>query len=118
MTQVAAICKALLDGETLSIMTGFKQFACTNLPRELSRSVEQKFNVVISKERVDFTSKYGQKGFYFRYRLNHTDYNKEGIQKMRAYVGKETNGGKSIVAISLRKHIPKENKSLNQQPLF
>jgi len=35
MTQLASICKALLDGEVLSIMTGFKDFGCTNLPREI-----------------------------------------------------------------------------------
>lgn len=89
MTQIAAICKALLDGNVLSIMTGFKMFACTNLPRELSRGVEKKFGVKISKERVDFVSKYGQPGFYFRYRLNRTDYNKEGISKMYEYLSKE-----------------------------
>lgn len=108
MTQVAAICKALLDGETLSIMTGFKQFACTNLPRELSRSVEQKFGVEISRERVDFTSRYGQTGFYFRYRLNKTDYNKKGIELMRDYVAEH-----------YKINIPKKEKSLyTEQELF
>lgn len=97
MTQIAAICKALLDGEILSIMTGFKMFSCTNLPRELSRSVEQKFGVIISKERIEFVSKYGQLGFYFRYRLNRTDYNKEGIEKMKIYVDENSSGGKSFV---------------------
>ncbi len=97
MTQVAAICKALLDGHTLSIMTGFQMFSCTNLPRELSRSVEQKFGVVISKDRVEFTSKYGQHGFYYRYRLNSSEHNKEGIQKMREYVAQQSNGGKDFV---------------------
>lgn len=96
MTQVAAICSALLDGQVLSIMSGYKLFACTNLPREISRSVEKKFEVVVSKERVEFVSKYGQSGFYFRYRLNTTDYNKEGIEKMRKYV-KEQSDRKSVV---------------------
>jgi len=91
MTQTAAICQALLDGRVLSIMTAFKDFNCTNLPRELSRSVEQKFGIKVSKEKKEFISKYGaRKGYYFRYRLNHTDYNKEGIEKMRAYVKANT----------------------------
>lgn len=94
MTQTAAIAQALLEGQVLSIMTGFKLFSCTNLPRELSRGIEQKFNIIISKERVDFTSKYGQSGFYFRYRLNQTDYNKEGIEKMKEYVA--ANGGEVL----------------------
>ena len=89
MTQAAAICKALLDGRTLSIMDGFKLFGCTNIPREISRSVEKKFGVEVSKESVDFTSRYGQSGFYFRYRLNKTEYNKDGIEKMREYVALE-----------------------------
>lgn len=90
MTQTAAICSALLKGDVLSIMDGFRKFSCTNLPRELSRSVEQKFGVEISKTPTKFTSQYGQKGQYYRYRLNHTDYNKEGIEKMREYVEKHS----------------------------
>jgi len=107
MTQVAAICKALLDGQTLSIMTAFKMFNCTNLPRELSRGVEQKFGVKVSKEKVDFISTYGERpGYYFRYRLNRTEYNHKGIELMRKYVSQQSNGGKQFV-----KHtIP------NQQP--
>ncbi len=86
MTQVAAICQSLLKGEVLSIMDGFKKFACTNLPRELSRSIEQKFGVVISKTPTEFTSKFGHKGTYYRYRLNKTEYNQDGIKKMKEYV--------------------------------
>lgn len=86
MTQTAAIANALLNGEVLSIMNGFRLFSCTNLPREISRSIEQKFGVQVSRARVEFTSKYGQKGTYFRYRLNKTDYNMNGIIKMMRYV--------------------------------
>lgn len=89
MTQTAAICKALLEGKTLSIMTAFQMFSCTNLPRELSRSVEQKFDIRVSKERINFTSKYGQAGSFFRYRLNRTEYNAPGIEKMKEYVAQQ-----------------------------
>ncbi len=92
MTQTAAICKALLEGKTLSIMTAFQMFSCTNLPRELSRSVEQKFGVIVSKVSVKFTSKYGQGGHYFQYRLNKTEYNKPGIEKMREYLAEQMEG--------------------------
>lgn len=91
MTQVAAIAKSLLDGNVLSIMTGFKKFACSNIPREISRSIEKKFGVKVSRARIDFISEYGHKGFYFRYRLNTTDYNKEGIEKMKAYLELQSN---------------------------
>ena len=86
MTQIAAIAKALLDGDVLSIMNGFKKFACTNIPREISRGIEQTFGVEISRTRKDFISEYGKPGYYYQYRLNKTEYNKEGIEKMEAYV--------------------------------
>lgn len=86
MTQTAAIAKALLNGEVLSIMNGFKLFSCTNLPRELSRSIEKKFGVEISRDKVVFKSKYGQPGFYYRYRLNKTENNLHGIKLMKQYI--------------------------------
>lgn len=86
MTQRAAIALHLLKGDTLTIMEGYKLFACSNLPRELSRGIEQVFDVQLSKERISFKSKYGHKGWYFRYRLNKTEYNETGITAMRDYV--------------------------------
>lgn len=95
MTQTAAICQALLEGKVLSIMTGFQMFSCTNLPRELSRSIEQKFDVTISKSPTKFTSKYGQSGQYYRYRLNTSEHNLPGIEKMRSYVAEQKSGNKN-----------------------
>jgi hypothetical protein len=93
MTQIAAISEALLRGEVLTIMDGFKRFSCSNLPRELSRSIEQKFGVEISKVKKDFKSRYDSKpGYYYQYRLNTTEQNADGRQKMIDYVIK--NGGK------------------------
>lgn len=86
MTQTSAIAKALLQGKALSIMNGFHLFSCTNLPREISRSIEQKFGVEVEREQVDFKSKYGHVGIYFKYRLNRTERNKEGIKKMEQYI--------------------------------
>lgn len=90
MTQIAAICISLLKGDVLTIGDGFYKFHCTNLPRELSRSVEQKFDVEISRDRVDFESTYeGRSGYYFRYRLNRSERNVEGIKKMQEYVAQQ-----------------------------
>lgn len=86
MTQTAAIAAALLRGDVLSIMSGFKMFACSNLPREISRSIEAKLGVEVSRVKKDFVSQYGQSGYYFEYRLNRTPYNEEGIQKMKKYL--------------------------------
>lgn len=90
MTQKAAIGLALLKGEALSIMDAFQLFLCTNLPREISRSIEQEFDLVVSREKVIFKSKYGQPGFYYRYRLNKTEYNKPGIEKLKSYIKSHT----------------------------
>jgi len=87
MTQKAAICIALLQGDVLSIMTAFKQFNCTNLPREISRSVEKEFGVQISRTKRVFVSDYGEPGFFYQYRLNRdADYNQIGIAKMKESV--------------------------------
>jgi len=85
------ICKSLLKGEVLSVMTAFKWFGCTNISREIGRSIEREFLVYVSKVRKDFISRYGQPGFYYEYRLNHTDQNLEGISKMQAYVSEMEN---------------------------
>lgn len=97
MTQTGAICQALLNGDVLTIFDGYKRFSCTNLPRELSRSVENKFGVTISKEKVNFKPKFDgavKVGFYYRYRLNNVSYNEDGIEKMKAYV--IANGGQAL----------------------
>lgn len=88
MTQVAAIAKALLDGEVISIMTGFRDFGCTNIPREISRSIEKKFDVDIDKTPTPFKSKLNptRSGVYYRYRLPKIKTNREGIKAMKKYV--------------------------------
>jgi len=91
MTQKAAICKALLNGQVLSIMVGFKWFSVTNMPREISRQIEQPFKVRISRVRKEFISKYGQSGFYFEYRLNRVPDNEPGILLMEQYVSEIEN---------------------------
>lgn len=84
--QIAYISKALLAGDVLTVMDGYMRFRCTNLSRELSRSVEQKFGLKLTKDRVDFFRDCGTPGHFYRYRLPFTDYNEIGIIKMRQYV--------------------------------
>lgn len=86
MTKTAAMAKSLLNGEVLSIMTGFQHFMITNIPREISRQIEKKFGVKVAKTPTKFKSKYGKPGVYFKYRLPMTDYNKVGVAKMREYI--------------------------------
>jgi len=85
------ICKSLLKGEVLSIMNAFKWFGCTNIAREVGRSIEREFGVRVSRVRKDFISRYGQAGFYYEYRLNNSKANLEGISKMQSYVSEMEN---------------------------
>lgn len=88
-SQKSMIVQALLNGETLSIMTAFKMFGSTNLPRELGRSVIHPvtgFNAKILKRQVDFTSRYGHSGYYFEYQLEVSERNKEAIDRMKEYL--------------------------------
>lgn len=112
MNATAAIAKALLDGKVLSIKTAFREFGVTNLPREISRLIEKKFNVQVARVPRQGKTRYGIHVRWFEYRLPRTDYNKEGIEKMKLYISenfeiqKDTN--KSIEPF----------KDKNQQKLF
>jgi hypothetical protein len=86
MNKTARVAKALINGDVLTIMDGFKRFGITNLPREISRQIEKKFSVEVSKDRVNFTLEDGLPGWYFRYRLNQTEGNVDGINRMKEYV--------------------------------
>lgn len=86
MNAKSALIKELLDGKVLTIMTCFKSIGLTNLPREVSRMVEIPFGVEVSRIRKEGKSRYGSNITWFEYRLNKTDYNKEGIIKMREYL--------------------------------
>lgn len=86
MTAKAALAKALLDGRVLNVKNCFETIALTNCAREISRMVEQPFGVMVSRTPRKGKSKYGQPVSWVDYRLNSTDYNKEGIQKMKEYV--------------------------------
>lgn len=92
MTQIASICEALLKGEVLSIMNGFENFGCTNLPREIGRGVERRFGAVVTRQQVFFVSRYNHVGIYYRYSLDKKDpRNKQAIVKMKDYIKKLKN---------------------------
>ena len=80
MTAKAALCKALLDGRILNVKNCFTLIGLTNCAREISRMVEQPFNVIVSRTTMVGKSRYGQACTWVNYRLNFTDYNKAGIE--------------------------------------
>lgn len=92
MTQIASICEALIKGEVLSIMNGFENFGCTNLPREIGRGVERRFGAVVTRQQVFFVSRYKHCGIYYRYSLDKKNpRNKKAIVKMKEYIKKLKN---------------------------
>ena len=88
MNATAAISKAFLAGRVLSIKTAFRDFGVTNLPREVSRLIEKRFNVQVTKVPRNGKTRYGIHCRWFEYKLPKTPYNQEGIEKMREYVSK------------------------------
>lgn len=113
MNSIAAMSKALLEGKVLSVMNCFRWFGVTNASREIGRGIERKFMVKTDKKKIDFTSRYGQSGFYYEYRLFYNDLNKPGIELMRQYVAEHTQSEfKNLVKKGAkRKHVP-ENEPL------
>jgi hypothetical protein len=95
MTAKAALCLHLLKGEVLNIKNVFTMIGFTNCPREISRMVEKPFGVQVSRTRREGKSRYGQPVFWYDYRLNRTDYNAEGIQKMTEYVQSQISNPKT-----------------------
>lgn len=90
MTAKAALAKALLDGRVINIKNCFQTIGLTNAPREISRMIEKPFGVIVSRTQREGKSRYGQAVTWYDYRLNRTDYNKDGIEKMEAYVKEQT----------------------------
>lgn len=96
MTAKAALCYHLLKGEVLNIKNVFNLIGYTNCPREISRMVEKPFNVKVSRTPMEGKSRYGQPVAWINYRLNFTEYNKEGIKKMKEYVLSQTKNFEGI----------------------
>lgn len=99
-TAKAALCKALLDGRVLNVKNVFTTIGLTNCAREIPRMIEKPFGVVVSRTKREGKSKYGQPVTWVDYFLNTTEYNQEGIQKMREYVAKHKETPKAKTEIT------------------
>jgi hypothetical protein len=87
MNAKCALIKEFLEGKTLTIMTCFKTVGLTNLGREVPRMIEQPFNCIISRTRMEGKSRHGSSITWYAYRLNPLiQGNKEAIIKMREYL--------------------------------
>jgi len=85
-TAKGALIFALLEGRVLNVKNCFELIGLTNCSREISRMVEQDFEVEVSRTHMKGESRYGQSVTWTNFRLNKSEHNKEGIQKMWAYV--------------------------------
>ena len=115
MTAKAALCRALLSGKTLNVKNCFTMIGLTNCAREISRMVEQPFNVKIEKKRMDGKSRYGSPVTWFDYSLKDTEENREGIELMCDYVEKETGMKREQFSLFDKRHkepTPKKNISV------
>lgn len=86
MTAKAALCMHLLKGEVLNIKNCFSLIGLTNCPREISRMIEKGFEVTVSRTTMNGQSRYGTPCTWVNYRLNNTELNAPGRQKMIEYV--------------------------------
>lgn len=77
---------ALLEGRVLSVYNCAKEVGYTNISREIPRVVEDVFGVIVSRTPRKGNNRYGDAVTWTDYRLNITDYNKEGIKKMAQFV--------------------------------
>ena len=89
-TAKAALCKSLLNGDTLNVMNVHQNIGLSNCSREIIRMVEKPFNVKVDREQVLGHTRYGTSASWFDYKLKRTEANKEGIKLMEKYVKDNT----------------------------
>lgn len=111
MTSKAALAMALLEGRVLNVKNCFKEIGLTNIAREIPRLIEDPFDVQVSRTPKEGKNRYDQPVKWVDYRLNKSDYNKEGIQKMKEYIKSEIGSIASCkTPVELNRHV--------QQKLF
>jgi len=86
MNAKTALCIALLEGRVLNVKNVFRDIGLTNASREISRMVEQPFDVEVSRTPRKGKSRYGCDVTWVDYRLNRSEHNINGIIKMERYV--------------------------------
>ncbi len=86
MTARAAMVILLLDGEVISVRNSFKWFGIFNPATEISKGIERKFGVQVSRIRKRGKTVFDMPCTWIDYRLNKTEYNAPGIAKMKAYL--------------------------------
>lgn len=95
MNATTALAAALLRGDVVTIKTAFNLFGITNAPREVSRAIEKPFDVAVSRVKKEGKSRWGVYCTWTEYRLNKSERNMPGIEKLSNYV--KSNGGDAAI---------------------
>jgi hypothetical protein len=97
MTARCALAIALLKGEIINVKNSLDICALSNPAREIPRLIEKPFELIVSRQKMEGKSRYGQPVAWTNYRLNkHAAYNQEGIKKMREYIKENLPSGNEI----------------------
>lgn len=86
MTAKAALLMYLLKGHPLSLVNCFKEIGLSNPGREIPRMVEEPFGVEVSRTPTVGKNRFGSPVNFTVYRLNKTQRNLPGMDKMREYI--------------------------------
>lgn len=89
MTAKAVLCRFLLEGRVLNVRNCHREIGYTNIAREIPRMVEHSFEVIVSRTKRTGKDRYGNPCNWTDYRLNSSDHNLIGIEKMKEYVNKQ-----------------------------
>jgi hypothetical protein len=112
MTAKCALALALLEGRVLTVFNCMKEIGYSNIGREIPRTIEKPFGVIVSRVSKESTNRYGDPVKYTEYRLNNTEANKEGRQKLIYFCKKE------IDAVPKTDKQSKAYKALKQVEMF
>lgn len=111
MTAKAALAMALLEGRVLNVKNCFELIGLTNCSREISRMIEKPFSVTVSRTTMVGETRYGQRCTWVNYRLNASQHNLPGMEKMREYI-------KEHMPDPMTARTTKEKNQLTQAQLF
>jgi hypothetical protein len=112
MTARAALCDYLLKGKVLNVKNCFTLIGLTNASREISRMIETPFQVIITRTNRTGKSRFGQAVVWVDYRLHPLECNKEGIEKMKAYLASQTD--KPIKTVTI---VKEHTRNLKKEPI-
>lgn len=88
MNKKTALIKSLLKGDVINVSNSIALTGYSNPAREISREIEKPFGCIVSRTKKESKDQFGNYVMWYDYRLNRTQYNKQGIDKMIEYIKK------------------------------